>query len=86
LEQFKEDFEARKQRHDIGALNPRDTESFDENLNREMYDEDNCAVASDFHTEVSWVSYPPTGKGYWQNNPPQEAKFALFAEKIKSKF
>jgi hypothetical protein len=81
----KEALESRKRKGDMGP-NFRPTQSYDNDLAREMYDENEMAVCSSFHSELSWISYPPTGKGYWEENLAEQAKFSLFAEKIKSKF
>ena len=50
--------------------NARLNQSFDGDVLREMYDD--FGVASDFDSELSWISYPPN-KGflreYYENNP-----------------
>lgn len=52
-----------------------------------MYDD--FGVASDFESELSWISYPPN-KGflaeYYENNPVKQAENELFKQKIKIKF
>ena len=44
-----------------------------------MYDD--FGVASDFDSELSWISYPPN-KGflreYYENNPRKQAEHELF--------
>lgn len=50
--------------------NARLTQSFDEDVLRELYDD--FGVESDFDSADSWISYPPL-KGfvgdYYENNP-----------------
>ena len=59
--EFRENFRfAIKQGASRGVDNRR-TKSFDNEIHREMYEGDSMAVASDFKSELSWVSYPPTG-------------------------
>ena len=66
---FKKEFD---QKAKEGRLVPngRLNQSFDGDVLREMYDD--FGVASDFDSELSWISYPPN-KGslreYYENNP-----------------
>ena len=67
--------------------NARLNQSFDEEVLREMYDD--FGVASDFNSELSWISYPPnqgTLVDYYENNPRKQAENDLFQQKIKMKF
>ena len=52
-----------------------------------MYDD--FGVASDFDSELSWISYPPN-KGflreYYENNPRKQAEHELLQQKIKITF
>ena len=52
-----------------------------------MYDD--FGVASDFDSELSWISYPPNKgflKEYYENNPKKQAENELFKQKIKITF
>ena len=67
--EYREDFRAEAKRGAKRGMDNRLTQSFDNDIHREMYDGDSMQLASDYKSELSWVSYPPTGVGYWENNP-----------------
>ena len=85
-EAYQNEFDRKAKRGEL-VPNARLTQSFDEDVLRELYDD--FGVESDFDSADSWISYPPK-KGfigdYYENNPRKQAENELFRQKLKNKF